>query len=66
MTNIAKIDFIICESGGFWRTESHNIPKNIALKSDKEIILWAKANKILDDEFFIGVYWNDPNIMEEN
>jgi hypothetical protein len=64
---IGKIDFILCEFGGSWNTESHNVPKEIAQKSNEEIVDWAKAHQLIDDNYFyIGVYWKDPNINDYN
>lgn len=64
---IAKIDFIICEFHGSWFTESHNIPKEIALRNNEEIVQWIVANNIISsDYFYVGVYWKDPNIDLEN
>lgn len=57
-----KIDFIICEDGGMWFTESHTIPEEIASKPNEEIIKYAKENLLSEDFFYIGVYWRDPNI----
>ncbi len=63
-TKIAKIDFIICEHLGSWFTESHNIPSDIAIKSNEEIVTWAKSKSLISgDYFYVGVYWNDPNAI---
>lgn len=60
---IGKIDFIICEHEGSWFTKSHDVPKEIATKSNEEIVAWVKENLLTEDEdyFYIGVYWRDPN-----
>ncbi|MFW9878244.1 MAG: hypothetical protein ACFFG0_34620 [Candidatus Thorarchaeota archaeon] len=56
-----KIDFIICEEGGAWYFESLQIPADIAVRPDSELVRYAKENHFKDnlDIIFIGVYWRD-------
>ena len=67
MQQIAKIDFIICVWTGSWYNESICVPREIAVKSNEEIVKWVKAHNLIDkDAVHVGVYWRDPNIDEAN
>lgn len=65
-TNIAKIDFIVCLREGSWHCESHDVPVEIGLKSNEEILKWANDQVFVNRPsiFFVGVYWRDPNVDE--
>jgi len=56
-----KVDFIICEKGGFWYLESYQVPKDIAIQPNQILVDWAKVEKLSDepDIVYVGVYWRD-------
>ena len=58
-----KIDFIVCEAGGFWYIESLDVPEEVAAQSNDVLSEWAKKMLIHDepDVVFVGVYWRDDH-----
>jgi hypothetical protein len=61
-----KVDFIVCEEGGGWYIESIQIPPEIAIQSNANLVQYAKETRFDDepDVVYIGVYWRDQVLDE--
>jgi hypothetical protein len=60
-----KIDFIICEDGGSWYIESKNVPLDVAILPNAELVEWTKKEMFdCPDIVFVGVYWRDQIVDE--
>ena len=59
-----KIDFIVCEAGGAWYIESLQVPQEIAVLPDADLVEFARSGRFQDehDVIFIGVYWRDEHL----
>ncbi len=61
-----KVDFIVCEEGGGWYIESIQVPLEIAIQSNADLIQYAKETRFNDepDVVYVGVYWRDQVLDE--
>lgn len=67
MDETGKVDFIICEEGGFWYLESFQVPLDIAVQPNPILVQWAKTEKLSrePDIVYVGVYWRDQIIDDD-
>jgi hypothetical protein len=63
---IGKVDFIVCEEGGSWYIESLQIPVEIAIQPNANLVEYAKKTRFDDepDVIYVGVYWRDQVLDE--